>query len=58
MGSVVKSYEPLVSEEGASKIAEDALVKIVANGNVNFSKFKVPKLSLTDMLDRSPAKYI
>lgn len=44
----VKSYEPLVSEEGASKIAENALVKIVANGNVDFSKFKVPKLSVAE----------
>ena len=45
LSTVIKNHEPMVSETGASKIAKDAIVKIAANGNVNFSKFKAPKLS-------------
>jgi hypothetical protein len=45
LSMAIKTYEPLVSEAGASKIAKAAIIKIAANGNVNFSKFKSPKLS-------------
>jgi len=44
LSMAIKTYEPLVSES-AFKIAKDAIIKIAANGNVNFSKFKSPKLS-------------
>ena len=45
---VVKYKEPLISEEGAPIIARNAIIKIAANGNVNFSKFKAPKINTTE----------
>ncbi len=47
LAAAVKIKEPLVSTEGASTIAKNAIVKIAANGNVDFSKFKAPKLTPT-----------
>ena len=41
----VKNEQPLVSEAGAPIIARDAIIKIAANGKVNFNKFKAPKIN-------------
>jgi len=48
--AVIKTKEPLISEEGAPIIARDAIVKIAANGNVDFSKFKAPRLDAQETI--------
>lgn len=50
---IVKDKQPLISNEGAPIVARDAIIKIAANGNVNFSKFKAPKLKAVDKPDVS-----
>tara|TARA_R110000764_G_scaffold10423_3_gene31929 strand:+ start:5232 stop:12881 length:7650 start_codon:yes stop_codon:yes gene_type:complete len=50
---VIKSREPLVSVEGAPIIARDVIINIAARGNVNFSKFKAPKIKPTEKPDSS-----
>ncbi len=42
---VIDSTESMVSLEGASKIARNAIVKLAADGDIDFSKFKAPKIS-------------
>jgi hypothetical protein len=49
---LVKYKEPMISMEGAPIIARDAIVKIAARGNVNFSKFKAPKINPTETPER------
>ena len=51
--TVLKDREPLLSPEGAPIVARDAIVKIAARGNVNFDKFKAPKLNPTEKPDAS-----
>tara|TARA_R110000824_G_scaffold17114_5_gene69932 strand:+ start:1869 stop:8384 length:6516 start_codon:yes stop_codon:yes gene_type:complete len=41
----VKNEQPLISVEGAPIVARDAIIKIAANGKVNFNKFKAPKIN-------------
>lgn len=50
---IVKDKEPLVSEEGALTVAKNAIIKIAASGDVDFSKFKAPKLSVSEKADES-----
>ena len=45
---IIKDTQPLISDEGAPIVARDAIIKIAAKGNVNFSKFKAPKLKAID----------
>ena len=40
----IKSDYDFVSDGGASDIARNAIVKLAAEGNIDFSKFKAPKL--------------
>ena len=50
---VIKFKEPLISDVGAPQVATNAITKIAANGNVNFSKFVTPKINPEERPDMS-----
>jgi hypothetical protein len=49
--AIIDNQESMISSEGASKIARNAIIKLAADGEINFGKFKAPKLSTTQLAE-------
>ncbi|MDA7495930.1 hypothetical protein N8469_00290 [bacterium] len=50
---VIDSGESTISSQGASKIARNAIIKLAADGEIDFSKFKAPKIAKTQEADEA-----
>jgi hypothetical protein len=50
---VIDSTESLISSQGASKIARNAIIKLAADGEIDFSKFKAPKIAKMQEADEA-----